>query len=402
MEKLNIPMPESGMASNLNEALAIAQRIGYPLMVRPSYVLGGRGMEVVYDEEMLRQYLAQAVGVTPERPILIDRFLKDAIEAEADAIADGENAFVPTIMEHIELAGIHSGDSACVIPPTTIPARHLATIEEYTKKIARELKVVGLMNIQYAIADDQVFVLEANPRASRTVPLVSKVCDISMARIATEIIMAHETGGASPIGKLLPKQINHFGVKEAVFPFNMFPEVDPVLGPEMRSTGEVLGIAQSFGIAYYKAQEATNSPLPVSGTVLISIADQDKPAALEIAREFIKLGFKIKATEGTHNFLRENGVETELINKVFQGRPDIVDGIKNKEIHLVINTPSGKKSIHDDSYIRKSAIKYKVPYITTMAAAMASVKGIGAYIENNFGEGTLKSLQEYHRDITTK
>jgi carbamoyl-phosphate synthase large subunit len=402
MEKLEIPMPESGMAANLTEALAVAEKIGYPLMVRPSYVLGGRGMEIVYDEEMLRRYLSQAIGVTPEKPILIDRFLKDAIEAEADAIADGKNAFVPTVMEHIELAGIHSGDSACVIPPTTIPAKHVATIVEYTKKIARELNVVGLMNMQYAIADDKVYVLEANPRASRTVPLVSKVCNISMARLATETMMATETGGKSPIAGLTPKEITHYGVKEAVFPFNMFPEVDPLLGPEMRSTGEVLGIADSFGIAYYKAQEATNSPLPVSGTVLISVTDQDKPAALGVAREFAKLGFRIKATEGTHIFLKENGIETELINKVFQGRPDIVDGIKNKEINLVINTPSGKRSIHDDSYIRKAAIKYKVPYITTMAAALASVKGIEKYIESDFKEGTLKSLQEYHQKITSK
>ncbi|KJS86701.1 MAG: carbamoyl phosphate synthase large subunit [Peptococcaceae bacterium BICA1-8] len=399
MEKLEIPMPESGMAVNIEEALAIANRIGYPLMVRPSYVLGGRGMEVVYDEEMLRQYLAAAVGVTPERPILIDRFLKDAIEAEADAIADGNDAFVPTVMEHIELAGIHSGDSACVIPPISIQAKHIDTIVEYTKRIAKEMNVVGLMNMQYAIADDKVYVLEANPRASRTVPLVSKVCNISMAQIATEIMLAAETGKESPVNKLLSKTIPHFGVKEAVFPFNMFPEVDPVLGPEMRSTGEVLGIADSFGLAYYKAQEATQSPLPISGTVLISVTDQDKAAALETAKEFTKMGFQIKATEGTHNFLKENGIISQKINKVFQGRPDIVDGITNKEINLVINTPSGKHSKHDDSYIRKSAIKHKVPYITTMAAALASAKGIAAYKEKSLQEANIKSLQEYHSDI---
>ncbi|TYO93928.1 carbamoyl-phosphate synthase large subunit [Desulfallas thermosapovorans] len=399
MEKLDIPMPESGMAVNLEEALAIADRIGYPLMVRPSYVLGGRGMEVVYDENMLRQYLAAAVGVTPERPILIDRFLNDAIEAEADAIADGTQAFVPTVMQHIELAGIHSGDSACVIPPVSIPAKHVATIVEYTQRIARELQVVGLMNMQYAIAGDKVYVLEANPRASRTVPLVSKVCNIRMARIATEIMLAEQTGKESPVKALKAKKIPHFGVKEAVFPFNMFQEVDPLLGPEMRSTGEVLGIADSFELAYYKAQEATQSPLPVSGTVLISVTDQDKPAALETARVFTRMGFRIKATEGTHNFLRENGIPSEEIKKLFQGRPNIVDGIKNKEIHLVINTPSGKRSQHDDSYIRKTAIKYKVPYITTMAAALASARGIEAYKENN-ARVNLKSLQEYHRDIS--
>lgn len=398
MEKLDIPMPESGMAVNLEEARAIANRVGYPLMVRPSYVLGGRGMEVVYDEEMLRQYLDAAVGVTPERPILIDKFLNNAIEAEADAIADGTEAFVPTVMEHIELAGIHSGDSACVIPPISIQAGHIETIVEYTKKIAKELKVVGLMNIQYAIAGDKVYVLEANPRASRTVPLVSKVCNISMARIATEIMLAYKTGKESLVRGLISKRIPHFGVKEAVFPFNMFQEVDPLLGPEMRSTGEVLGIADSFELAYYKAQEATQSPLPICGTVLISVTDQDKPAALETAKVFSKLGFHIKATEGTHNFLIENGIISEEIKKLHQGRPNIVDGITNKEINLVINTPSGKLSQHDDSYIRKTAIKYKVPYITTMAAALASARGIAVYKENNNQEA-IKSLQEYHSDI---
>ncbi len=400
MDKLDIPMPESGMAVNMEEALAIANRIGYPLMVRPSYVLGGRGMEVVHDEEMLRQYVTAAVGVTPERPILIDRFLSNAIEAESDAIADGTDAFVPTVMEHIELAGIHSGDSACVIPPISIPAQHIATIEEYTRKIAQELNVVGLMNMQYAIADDKVYVLEANPRASRTVPLVSKVCNVSMARIATEIMMSEYTGRKVAVKDLTAKNIPHYGVKEAVFPFNMFPEVDPVLGPEMRSTGEVLGIAGSFGLAYYKAQEATQSRLPLSGTVLISVNDQDKFAALETAQLFDKIGFKIKATGGTYKFLQKNGIPCEYIKKLFEGRPNIMDGITNGEIQLVINTPSSKRSQYDDSYIRKTAIKYKVPYLTTMAAALASARGIAAYLENERPEANLKSLQEYHADIS--
>lgn len=400
MEKLDIPMPESGMAVNIEEAISIANRIGYPLMVRPSYVLGGRGMEVVYDEEMLRRYLAAAVGVTPERPILIDRFLRNAIEAEADAIADGTDAFVPAVMEHIELAGIHSGDSACVIPPISIEKRHIETIVQYTKKIAGELNVVGLMNMQYAITGDKVYVLEANPRASRTVPLVSKVCNVSMARIATEIMLAAEAGKPSPVSRLVAKKIPHYGVKEAVFPFNMFQEVDPILGPEMRSTGEVLGIADSFGLAYFKAQEATKTPLPVSGTVLISVPDQDKPGVLETAREFAKMGFKIKATQGTHNFLKENGIQSEKVKKISEGRPNIADDITNKEINLVINTPSGKRSQDDDSYIRKSAIKYSVPYITTLAAALASAKGIAAYKKNTLHEANKKSLQEYHSDIT--
>jgi carbamoyl-phosphate synthase large subunit len=392
METLGIPMPESGMAANLDEALAVARRIGYPLMLRPSYVLGGRGMEVIYDEQMLREYVAAAVNVTPERPILIDKFLENAIEAEADAIADGADAYVPAVMEHIELAGIHSGDSACVIPPISIPAKHLATICEYTKKIAMELKVVGLMNMQYAIARDKVYVLEANPRASRTVPLVSKVCNISMARIATQIMLGKKLTDFN----LKSREIPHFGVKEAVFPFNMFPEVDPVLGPEMRSTGEVLGMADSFGLAFFKAQEGAQQALPTSGTVLISVAEHDRPAVLEVAEEFAKLGFKIKATKGTQAFLAGRGIEAELIDKIYEGRPNIVDGIMNREIHLVINTPIGRQGQHDDSYIRKTAIKYKVPYITTLAAALASAKGIAAYRER---PAEVKSLQNYHRDI---
>ncbi|HPD30474.1 MAG TPA: carbamoyl-phosphate synthase large subunit [Phycisphaerae bacterium] len=392
MDRLGIPMAPSGMASTLQQALAIAQRIGYPLMVRPSYVLGGRGMEIVYDEEMLKQYVAAAVDVTPERPILIDRFLENAIETEADAIADGAQTFVPAVMEHIELAGIHSGDSACVIPPVSIPAKHLDTIYEYTQRIARELNVVGLMNMQYAIANDVVYVLEANPRASRTVPLVSKVCNIQMARIATQLMMGRKLADL----KLTPREIRHYGVKEAVFPFPMFPEVDPVLGPEMRSTGEVLGLADSFGMAFYKAEEAAKSRLPTEGTVLISVSRKDRPAVLKPAKRFQELGFKIRATEGTHAFLTTNGVRCEPIKKIHEGRPNIVDALMNKEIHLVINTPVGKLSQHDDSYIRKSAIKYKIPYITTISAALAAVEGIAA---RRNARGTVKSLQEYHADI---
>jgi len=392
MEKLGIPQPESGMASTLEEALKIAERIGYPLMVRPSYVLGGRAMEVIHDEEMLRHYVAAAVDVSPERPILIDKFLENAIEAEADAIADGTSAFVPAVMEHIELAGVHSGDSACVIPPISIPTKHLDTIYEYTRKIAVELHVVGLMNIQYAIANDTVYILEANPRASRTVPLVSKVCNISMARIATQLMLGKKLADLD----IKPRSIPHFGVKEAVFPFNMFPEVDPLLGPEMRSTGEVLGMADSFGLAYFKAQEATQLTLPSEGTVLITVSEADRPAVLEVARQFNRLGFKIKATNGTHRFLASCGIESSLILKMHEGRPNIVDGIKNNEIQLVINTPSGKLSKHDDSYIRKAAIKYKVPYITTIAAALAATRGIAKVRE---GHGGVKSLQGYHLDI---
>jgi carbamoyl-phosphate synthase large subunit len=394
MKQLDIPMPESGMASNLAEALRVAERIGYPLMVRPSYVLGGRGMEVVHDEDMLKEYVAAAVDVTPERPILIDRFLENAIETEADAISDGTDAFVPAVMEHIELAGIHSGDSACVIPPISIPLKHLETINEYTRRIAVDLNVVGLMNMQYAIAHDQVYVLEANPRASRTVPLVSKVCAIPMARLATQIMLGKKLSSLN----LQHRSIKHFGVKEAVFPFNMFPEVDPLLGPEMRSTGEVLGLADSFGLAFYKAEEAAQQTLPSEGTVLITVSERDRPAVLEVATEFERLGFKIKATNGTHRFLAEHGIQSERILKVHEGRPNIMDGIKNKEIHLVINTPSGKLSKYDDSYIRKMAIRHKIPYITTLAAAIAAAKGITAY---RHGKGSVRSLQSYHGQIRT-
>jgi len=395
MKKLGIPQPESGMASTLDEALKIAKTIGYPLMVRPSYVLGGRAMEVVHDEEMLKFYVARATDVSPERPILIDKFLENAIEVEADAIADGTDAFVPAIMEHIELAGIHSGDSACVLPPVSIPEKHLKTIYEYNREIAIEFNVVGLMNIQYAIANDVVYILEANPRASRTVPLVSKVCSIPMVRIATQLMLGKRLSDM----KLKKLSISHFGVKEAVFPFNMFHEVDPLLSPEMRSTGEVLGMADSFGLAFYKAQEATQLQLPSSGNVLITISDKDKASVLDVAKQFKKLGFEIKATEGTHLFLSKNKVESESILKMHEGRPHIIDSIKNGEIQLIINTPTGKQSKYDDSYIRKAAIKYKIPYITTAAAAAAAAKGIEAFQKK---QSEVKSLQEYHADISRR
>ena len=393
MRKLGIPQPESGMASTLEEALQIAGQIGYPLMVRPSFVLGGRAMEVVHDEEMLKHYMAAAVDVSPERPILIDKFLENAIEVEADAIADGEDAFVPAIMEHIELAGVHSGDSACVIPPISIAPKHIDTIYQYNRKIAVAMNVVGLMNIQYAICQDTVYILEANPRASRTVPLVSKVCSIPMARIAMQVMLGKKL---SELG-LGRKAIPHFGVKEAVFPFNMYHEVDPLLGPEMRSTGEVLGMAGTFGLAFYKAQEATGTPLPLEGTVLITVADRDKPAAIDVARRFAELGFKIVTTRGTHDFLAENGIASEVMIKMREGRPNIGDAIMDGDIQMVINTPRGKVGKVDDAYIRKTAIKRKIPYVTTIAAAVAAAKGIDAMKKE---KRQAKSLQEYHNDIT--
>ncbi|HWS15634.1 MAG TPA: carbamoyl-phosphate synthase large subunit [Candidatus Methylomirabilis sp.] len=392
LTRLGLSQPPNGIARSTPEAIAIAARIGYPLMVRPSYVLGGRAMEKVHDEEMLREYVAKAVEISPERPILIDRFLEDAVEAEADAISDGIDAFVPAVMEHIELAGVHSGDSACVIPPVSIPPQHLRTIEEYTRRIAVELGVVGLMNVQYAIAGDTVYILEANPRASRTVPLVSKVCNIQMARLATQVILGKKLRDLGLVRRPIP----HFGVKEAVFPFNMFPEVDPVLGPEMRSTGEVLGMAETYGEAFFKAQVAAGQLLPLRGTVLFTVTERDRKGALEAAREFAGMGFGIVATDGTRRFLAENGVPATPILKLHEGRPNIADAIKNGEIHLVVNTPVGKASVHDDSYIRKAAIKHRVPYITTTAAAIAAAKGIAAMRR---GHTAVRSLQQYHAGI---
>ncbi len=392
MEKLGIPMAANGMAANAGEAVVIAARIGYPLMLRPSYVLGGRGMEIIYDEPMLHDYMAAATGVSPDRPILIDRYLENAIEAEADAIADGTDAFVPAVMEHIEQAGIHSGDSACVIPPVNIPDKHIETIYEYTRTIACEMGVVGLMNIQYAICNDTVYVLEANPRASRTVPLVSKVCGISMARLATEIMLGKKLGDF----KLERRPIRHFGVKEAVFPFNMFPEVDPVLGPEMRSTGEVLGMDISFGLAYFKAQDAARCTLPLGGAVLFTVAPRDRsPVVVRAAAKLRDAGFTLRATAGTAAYLEEHGVSTSPILKLYEGRPNIADAIKNKELQLIINTPAGKQSVTDDSYIRKTAIRHNVPYITTVAAAMATAEGITARLA---GANAVCSLQKWHAE----
>ena len=397
MDRLGIPMPESGMASTVQEALVIAERIGYPVMVRPSYVLGGRGMEVVYDAESMTGYMEAAVGVTPDRPILIDRFLNHALECEADAVSDGAHAFVPAVMEHIELAGIHSGDSACIIPSVHISEEHVRTIKEYTRKIAEEMHVKGLMNMQYAIENGTVYVLEANPRASRTVPLVSKVCNIRMVPLSIEIITSEFTGNPSPVPALKEQDIPYYGVKEAVFPFNMFPEVDPLLGPEMRSTGEVLGLSDNYGEAFCKAQEATQTRLPLEGTVLISVNRRDKPEAAEIAEGFADCGFRILSTGETCSLIQAAGIPAERVKKLYEGRPNILDMITNGQIDLIINSPSGKESIHDDSYLRKAAIKAKIPYMTTMAAAKAAVAGI-RYVKKH-GRGDVKSLQQLHSEI---
>ena len=400
MDKLEIPMPESGMATTVDEAICIANEIGYPVMVRPSYVLGGRGMEVVYDDESMSDYMKAAVGVTPDRPILIDRFLNNALECESDAISDGTHAFVPAVMEHIELAGVHSGDSACIIPSVHISEENVRLIKEYTRRIAEEMHVKGLMNMQYAIEKGKVYVLEANPRASRTVPLVSKVCDIRMVPIATDIITSELTGRPSPIPAMKERHIPYYGVKEAAFPFNMFPEVDPILGPEMRSTGEVLGLSSHYGEAFYKAEEGVSSKLPLEGTVLISVNRKDKEEVVDVAGSFVNDGFKVLATGGTYDLIAEAGLPVTKIKKLYEGRPNILDAITNGEIDLIINSPVGKESVHDDSYLRKAAIKARIPYMTTMAAAKATAEGI-AYVKKN-GSSEVRSLQELHSLITDK
>ncbi len=349
MDKLGIPMAESGMASTVEQAIELAHSIGYPVMVRPSFVLGGRGMEVVHDDEQ---------------------------------------------MEHIELAGIHSGDSACILPSRQISEENLKTIKEYTRKIAVEMNVVGLMNMQYAIEDGKVYVLEANPRASRTVPLVSKVCGIRMVPLATDIITGSLTGRPSPVPELKERKIPYYGVKEAVFPFNMFPEVDPILGPEMRSTGEVLGLAETVGEAYFKAQEGAKAVLPLQGTVLLSISDGDKEEAVPVARAFYEDGFKVIATEGTAKLIEAAGIPVERVNKIYEGQPNIEDWIINGKIQLIVNTPAGKTAAHDDSYLRKGAIKHRVTYITTMVAAKAAAEGINQM--NKHGNSEVLSLQEWH------
>ncbi|MBN3041235.1 MAG: carbamoyl-phosphate synthase large subunit [Candidatus Omnitrophica bacterium] len=393
MIELNIPQPDSGTARSLTQAQEIAAKIGFPLMVRPSYVLGGRGMEIVYDKDMLNRYALEAINVSPEHPMLIDKFLERAIEVEVDALSDGEDIFIAAIMEHIELAGVHSGDSACAIPTRTITEKNKDLIYEYTKKIGRTLKVIGLMNIQYAICGDKVYILEANPRASRTVPLVSKITSIPYPRIATEIMLGRKI---KTFPELKEKRLPYFGVKEAVFPFNMFPEVDPLLGPEMKATGEVMGIGDSFGVAFFKAQEAAGAKLPLEGNILLTVNDNHKTELLPIALKIRELGFKIYATEGTSVFLDQHGIDNTKIKKLHEGRPNITDAIKNKEIHLVINTPAGRGSKFDDSYIRMQAIVHKVPYITSMAAAQASVEGIEAAAKSRIRP---KSLQDYYKEL---
>ncbi|AAB89970.1 carbamoyl-phosphate synthase large subunit [Archaeoglobus fulgidus] len=393
LERLNIPQPENGIAHSLEEAKEIARKIGFPVLVRPSYVLGGRAMEIVYDEETLERYITEALEVSPEKPILIDKFLEDAIEVEVDALCDGEEVVIGGIMEHIEEAGVHSGDSACVLPPVSLDEVTINTIVDYTRKLALALNVVGLINIQYAVKDGKVYVLEANPRASRTVPFVSKATGIPLAKIAAKLMMGKKLRELGVKEKL---KLKHVAVKEAVFPFIKLPGVDPVLGPEMKSTGEVMGIDYDFGLAYYKAELAAGMKLPLKGTVFISVRRKDKnDRLLYLARKFKELGFRIIATDGTRDFLVQNGIEADLILKISQGRPNILDAIVNGQVDLIINTPSGKRGRTEGYMIRRAAVDYGVAHITTLAGAMAAVRAIEAVKSRKM---VVKSIQEYHEE----
>ena len=391
LRKLGILQPDNGVATNAEEAIAVAERIGYPVMVRPSFVLGGRAMEIVYDRSDLEYYIKTAVDVSPGKPVLIDRFLEDATEIDVDAISDGKRTIIGGIMEHIEEAGIHSGDSACVLPPITLEPEVIEQIKGHTRAIARELNVVGLMNIQYAVKNGVVYVLEVNPRASRTIPFVSKATGVPLARLATKVIIGMSLDELGLTKEIVP---SHVSVKESVFPFARFPGVDTILGPEMKSTGEVMGIDKTFPLAFAKSQLAAGQNIPPSGTVFISVKDEDKMGLLEVAFTLYDLGFKIVATRGTSAFLLAHGIRNERVNKVREGRPNIVDMIKNGEINLVINTTSDKKAIAESYEIRRSALTFNIPYTTTLAGARATALAIKAL---NEGQLDVMSLQEYHK-----
>ncbi|MGA1862697.1 carbamoyl-phosphate synthase large subunit [Deferribacter thermophilus] len=393
LKKINLKQPANGIAKNYEEALEIASKIGYPVVVRPSYVLGGRAMEIVYDQESLKNYMKYAVEASEEHPVLIDKFLENAVEVDVDAISDGEITVVAGIMQHIEEAGIHSGDSACSIPPRSLKEEIINEIKEATINLANILKVKGLMNVQYAIKDNQVYVLEVNPRASRTIPYVSKSIGISLAKLASKVMVGYKL---KELGFTKERDIPYFTVKESVFPFAKFPGTDPILGPEMKSTGEVMGIDRTFGRAYYKAQIAANNSLPTKGTVFISVKDSVKKDILPVAKKLEKLGFNIVATSGTYRFLINHGIKAEHVLKVQEGRPNIVDLIKSDKIDFVINVPEGKKSRLDSNSIRRVILKYNIPYVTTIEAAIASVNGVEAYINEGV---SVKSLQEYYKEI---
>ncbi len=390
VDKLGLRQPPSGTATSLDEALEIAKELGYPILVRPSYVLGGRAMEIVYDENSLRRYMTEAVKASEDHPVLIDRYLEDAIEIDVDAISDGEDVIVAGVMQHIEEAGIHSGDSACSLPPYSLSEEIINKIKEETIAIAKELEVKGLMNVQFAVKDSEIYVLEVNPRASRTIPYVSKSIGFPLAQMAAKIMVGKTL---KELGLTKEIKMPYVTVKEAIFPFDKFPEVDIILGPEMKSTGEVMGIDKDFGLAYAKAQMSAMGKIPLKGKVFISVKDKDKPAVLSIAREFIELGFTVIATRGTAKFLAEHGLQVEIINKLQEGRPHVLDLIKNREISFIINTVFGKQAQRDSKYIRRGALQYKIPYATTVSGADAIVKAIRRLKEEPVN---IKSIQEYH------
>ncbi len=391
LHKLNLRQPESGTAMSIEEAVTIAGKIGYPVMVRPSYVLGGRAMEIVYDETSLIGYMERAVKASPEHPILVDKYLEDAIEIDVDAISDGIDVVIGGVMEHIEEAGIHSGDSACSIPPYSLPAEIVEGIRVQARALAKELEVIGLMNVQFAVKDNEIYILEVNPRASRTIPYVSKATGVSLARLAAKV-MAGKT--LKELGLTTEKSISHVAVKEAVFPFDRFPGVDTLLGPEMKSTGEVMGIDDEFGLAYWKAQAAASNRIPRAGKIFLSVKDKDKSNTVWIARKLRELGFKLVATKGTAGYLHERGIEVDVINKVMEGRPHVVDLIKNKEINFIINTVTGSQAQKDSFSIRRSALQYRIPYTTTISSAKAVVMAIESRLKR---ELKIKSIQEYHK-----
>jgi carbamoyl-phosphate synthase large subunit len=390
LSKLGLKQTQGGTATNEDEAVAVAREIGYPVLVRPSFVLGGRAMEIVHEEKALRRYIRTAVEASPERPVLVDRFLEDATEVDVDCIADSETCVIGGVMEHIEQAGIHSGDSACVIPSFSLSASALETIKRATKAMARELEVRGLMNVQFAVKDEEVYVLEVNPRASRTVPFVSKAIGRPLAKIAARIMAGQTLEELDFTREILPK---HYSVKEAVFPFIKFPGVDITLGPEMRSTGEVMGIDADLGIAYGKAQMSAQPALPARGNVFISVKDSDKRSVVPIAKEFANLGFTLYATGGTARVLRDAGIPVRLLYKLQEGRPNILDLIKNGEMHFIINTPSGQQPRKDEVVIRSVAVAARVAMMTTLRGAQASSAAIRALQGSGYG---VKSLQEYH------
>jgi carbamoyl-phosphate synthase large subunit len=394
MDELSIPVPAHGVAHSLEEALEVAEQVEYPIIVRPSYVLGGRAMAIVYDEAALEQYVQSAIQAVPGQPLLVDHYLEDAYEVDVDAIADGERVIVCGVMQHIEEAGIHSGDSACVLPPYKVSAYHLSHIREYTEQIGLTLEVGGLMNIQFAIKGDIVYVLEANPRASRTVPYVSKATGMSLAKMATHVIVGKPL---ADLGLCEEPDVHGFFVKEAVLPFKKFLGVDSRLGPEMRSTGEVMGHAARFGHAFAKAQLAAGNSLPLSGTVFISVNDFDKSNALKLARDLYRIGFDLVATRGTAEFCSRVGLEVKTINKVSEGSPHVVDLIRAGQIDLVVNTPLGSEAYSDGALLRMAAVHYDVPLVTTLSAAQAAINGILALREHDL---RVRSLQEhYHRTV---